>query len=599
VEGTSFAVWAPNAEKVSVIGSFNHWNSSIHPLYPRWDSSGIWEAFIPNVEQGALYKYSIQTPFSKSPLQKADPFAFFCETPPKTASIVSDISYTWEETSWKEQRASHSAMDKPISVYEVHLGSWKRCPEEGNRSLSYVELAKQLPLYVKEMGFTHVEFLPIMEHPFYGSWGYQTTSYFAPTSRYGTVQEFMSLIDAFHKEGIAVILDWVPSHFPNDPHGLAWFDGTALYEHLDPKKGFHPDWKSQIFNYGRAEVRSFLLSSAHFWCEHYQIDGLRIDAVASMLYLDYSRKAGEWIPNEYGGNENLEALLFLRQLNEGLYLKFPYIQTFAEESTAWPMVSRPTYLGGLGFGYKWNMGWMHDTLEYIKKTPIHRKFHQGELLFSLCYAFSENFVLPLSHDEVVHGKRALLDKMPGDEWQKFANLRLLFGYLYTHPGKKLLFMGGEYGQWEEWSHESSISWHLLAHDRHKQIHRWIKDLNKIYKEERALHELDLSPDGFEWVDIADWESSVISFLRKSKEGQETLLIVCNFTPVVRQNYKLGTNRKGGWKELLNSDSTYYGGSNQGNYGIVKTRPIPFHGALNTLNLTLPPLAILVFKPCEL
>ncbi|MCB1111145.1 MAG: 1,4-alpha-glucan branching protein GlgB [Chlamydiales bacterium] len=593
VAGALFSVWAPNAREVSVIGSFNGWNTDEHHLYPRWDSSGIWEAFIPGVKQGDIYKYHLVSNVDGSVLDKADPYAFHCETPPKTASVVWDLDYTWEE---KSPLPGINDMDAPMSIYELHIGSWKRSVENNGSSLSYRQLADELPGYVKEMGFTHVEFLPVMEHPFYGSWGYQTLGYFAPTSRYGTPQDFMHLIDALHREGIGVILDWVPSHFPDDPHGLGNFDGTCLYDHADPKKGYHPDWKSRIFNYGRPEVRAFLLSSAHYWCARYHVDGIRVDAVASMLYLDYSRKDGEWIPNDYGGNENLEALEFLRWLNEMLYGCFPHIQTIAEESTAWPMVSRPTYLGGLGFGYKWNMGWMHDTLEYFKKDPVFRKFHHNELLFSLHYAFSENYVLPLSHDEVVYGKRSLLSKMPGDEWQKRANFRTLLGYLFAHPGKKLLFMGGEFGQWEEWEHETSIDWHLLDENSHQGIQRWVRDLNELYRREKPLHELDLSPEGFEWVDVSDWESSIIALLRKGKKAGDELLVVCNLTPIIRENYKIGVNRQGSWKEVLNSDSTYYGGSDVGNFGEIKTTPFHCHGREYTLNMTLPPLGILFLKP---
>jgi 1,4-alpha-glucan branching enzyme len=592
-EGTLFAVWAPNALKVSVIGDFNDWNPNAHPLYVRWDSSGIWEGFIPNIKKGSLYKYHIESKNDGS-FEKGDPFAFRWENPPKTASVVWDLNYAWEEKRWLKQRNSMNSLQGPISIYEMHFASWKRVVEENERPLSYLEMSEVLPSYLKEMGFTHVEFLPMMEHPFFGSWGYQKVGYFAPSARYGAPQDFMSLIEALHEAEIGVILDWVPSHFPSDGHGLAYFDGTHLFEHQDPKKGLHPDWNSYIFNYNRNEVRSFLISSAHFWCDHFHIDGLRVDAVASMLYLDYSRKEGEWIPNVFGGNENLEAIDFIKELNRSLYHRFPYIQTIAEESTAWPMVSRPVYLGGLGFGMKWNMGWMHDTLMYFSKDPIYRKFHHNELLFSLMYAFSENFVLPLSHDEVVHEKGSLLKKMSGDDWQKFANLRLLYGYLYTHPGKKLLFMGSEIAPWEEWSHEKSLDWHLLADHHHEGIRLWIKDLNHFYKSEPALFEQDFSKEGFEWIDLADWEGSIIVYLRKSKNGS-CVVTICNMTPMIRTNYRVGVPKSGVWCERLNSDSSLYGGSNVGNLGEIKAEAIPFHGRPFSISITLPPLAVLCFS----
>jgi len=591
--GTYFAVWAPNAEKVYVIGDFNGWQLS-HPLALRWDGSGIWEGFIPGVDRGTKYKYHILSKYGYQ-LEKGDPYAFFWETPPKTASIVWDLEYKWCDEEWMKNRYKFNSLSSPISIYEVHLGSWRRVPEEGNRFLTYRELAEWLPEYVKEMGFTHVEFLPVMEHPFYGSWGYQTIGYFAPTSRYGTPQDFMYLIDRLHQYGIGVILDWVPSHFPDDGHGLSFFDGTYLYEHQDPKKGYHPHWHSYIFNHGRLEVRNFLISSAVFWLEKYHVDGLRVDAVASMLYLDYGRAPGEWIPNKYGGKENLEAIEFIRRLNETVYEKFPDTQTIAEESTAWPLVTRPTYLGGLGFGMKWNMGWMHDTLRYFSMDPIYRKYHHGELTFSIWYAFSENFVLPLSHDEVVYGKGSLLNKMPGDKWQKFANLRLLFGYMYSHPGKKLLFMGGEFAQWDEWYHEGSLHWHLLEYPEHQGIQRWIKDLNNLYKTEPALHELDFDGAGFEWIDFTDAEQSIISFLRKGRNPEDVILVVCNFTPVPRFNYRIGIPFRGYWKEILNSDSELYGGSNCGNKGGVWAEEISMHGKPYSLSLTLPPLGVLFLK----
>lgn len=596
VKGTFFAVWAPNADDVSVIGSFNGWDSETHRLFPRWDHSGIWEGFIPDVKQGDIYKYSIKPKEGGATLVKSDPFAFHWETPPKTASIVWDLNYAWKEKRWIKDRNRLNNLNSPIAIYELHFESWRRKGDHGEMLLTYRDMAEQLPKYIQEMGFTHVEFMPIMEFPFSGSWGYQKVGYFAPTSRFGTPQDFMFLIEALHDAGIGIILDWVPSHFPADPHGLAVFDGTHLFEHQDVRKGFHPDWKSSIFNYGRNEVRAFLISSALFWFDKYHVDGLRLDAVASMLYLDYSRKAGEWIPNEYGGNENLEAVEFLKQLNCAVYERYPYAQTMAEESTSWPMVSKPTYLGGLGFGMKWNMGWMHDTLEYFSKECIHRKYHHNELLFSLLYAFSENFLLPLSHDEVVHGKSSLLGKMPGDDWQKFANLRLLFGYMYAHPGKKLLFMGAEIGQWNEWNHQKSLDWHLLEYDSHQGIQRWVRDLNHLYTSHPAMYQKDFSHQGFEWVDFYDWEKSIISFVRKGNDENDVVVFVCNFTPIVRENYKIGVPKKGVWKEILNSDSHYYGGSDKGNFGSVKTLPFPLHGKNFSLSLTLPPLAIICLAP---
>jgi 1,4-alpha-glucan branching enzyme len=598
VAGTHFAVWAPNAKYVSVIGDFNGWNAGSHPLNVRWDGSGIWEGFVPGVGPGAGYKYHISSAHRDYRAEKADPFAFFAETPPGTASVVWDLSYAWGDGEWMKNRRRANALDAPVSVYEVHLGSWRRVPEQMNRPLTYRELADLLPAYVKDLGFTHVEFMPIMEHPFYGSWGYQVTGFFAPTSRYGTPQDFMYLVDRLHQNGIGVILDWVPSHYPGDGHGLVYFDGTHLYEHEDPRKGFHPDWKSHIFNYGRHEVRSFLTSSALFWLEKYHVDGLRIDAVASMLYLDYSRKEGEWVPNPYGGKENIDAITFLRRLNEEVYRRHPDVQTIAEESTAWPMVSRPAYVGGLGFGMKWNMGWMNDTLAYFSKEPVHRKYHHNQLTFSIWYAFTENFLLSLSHDEVVHGKGSLLSKMPGDDWQKFANLRLLLGYLYTHPGKKLLFMGGEFGQRSEWSHEQSLDWHVLQYPIHHGVRDWLKDLNGLYRVEPALHEVDFSQEGFEWIDIGDWEQSIISFLRKGNYPGSRLLAVCNFTPVPRYRYRVGVPAGGYWKEVLNSDALEYGGSGHGNFGGVEANAVPAHGRDHSLSITLPPLGIVVFKMPE-
>jgi len=595
VPGTYFAVWAPNAEEVSVMGEFNRWDRSSHKLRPR-GSSGIWEGFIPGVGQGDLYKYHIKSWYHGYRVEKADPVGFRHEEPPRTASIVWDLSYKWGDDEWMRERGRRNAADTPISIYEVHLGSWMRVPEDGNRPLTYRELAPRLAEYVLEMGFTHVELLPVMEHPFYGSWGYQVTGYFAPTSRYGSPQDFMFFIDYLHQHGIGVILDWVPSHFPTDAHGLAFFDGTHLYEHADPRQGFHPDWNSMIFNYGRNEVRSFLLSSAMFWLDVYHADGLRVDAVASMLYLDYSREPGEWIPNIYGGRENLEAIAFLRRLNEEVYHAFPDVQTFAEESTAWPMVSRPTYVGGLGFGMKWDMGWMHDTRRYMSRDPIYRKYHHNDLTFRMLYAFHENFVLPLSHDEVVHGKGSLLGSMPGDLWQKFANLRALFGYMWAQSGKKLLFMGGEFGQWNEWNHETSLDWHLLQYDTHRGVQRWVADLNRLYRAEPALHELDFEPAGFEWVDANDAESSVISFLRRGRSPDDVILVVANFTPVVRHGYRVGVPKGGFWRELLNSDAKEYGGSGVGNLGGKDADPVPCHGRPFSLELVLPPLAVIFLKP---
>ncbi len=594
-DGCFFAVWAPNANKVAIMGDFNGWNPKSHMLKVREDESGIWEGFIPGIKQGALYKYHIISQYRNYEVDKGDPFAFYWEAPPRTASMVWDLKYDWQDKDWLEKRHKSNSLNSPISIYEVHLGSWRRVPEENNRFLSYQETAKYLAEYVKDMGFTHVEFLPLMEHPFYGSWGYQILGYFAPTSRYGAPQDLMYLIDYLHQQGIGVILDWVPSHFPSDEYGLVYFDGSHLFEHADPKKGFHPHWQSYIFNYGRNEVRAFLLSIAHFWLEKYHADGLRTDAVASMLYLDYGRKEGEWIPNKYGGRENLEAIDFMRQLNESVYDKHPGVQMIAEESTAWPMVTRPTYTGGLGFGMKWNMGWMHDTLDFFTKDPIYRKYHQDQLTFSLWYTFSENFLLPLSHDEVVHGKGSLFGKMAGDEWQKFANLRLLFGYMYTHPGKKLLFMGDEIGQWREWNHDESIEWHALEYSTHQGIQRWVKDLNLLYKNEPAIYELDFDLNGFEWIDFSDSEKSIISFIRKSSTTNGIILVICNLTPIPYQNYRIGVPVAGKWFEILNSDAKVYGGSGQGNMGGVETAPIPAHGKQQSISLTLPPLGIVIFK----
>src|SRR5919198_1627448 len=594
VEGTYFAVWAPSAERVALVGDFNRWHGGRHRLRAR-GASGIWEGFVPGVDVGALYKFRISPRNGARALEKADPFAFASELPPKTASVVWELEYEWGDEAWMKARDERNALDAPISVYELHTGSWRRLPEEGNRSLSYRELADALAEYLAELGFTHVELLPVMEHPFYGSWGYQTTGYFAPTGRYGTPQDFMFLVDTLHQAGIGVVLDWVPSHFPADEYALASFDGTHLFEHEDPREGRHPDWDSLIFNYGRHEVRSFLLSSAIFWLDRYHVDGLRVDAVASMLYRDYSRKEGEWIPNEYGGRENLEAIEFLRRLNQEVYEAFPDVQTYAEESTAWPMVSRPAYLGGLRLGPQWDMGWMHDTLEYLKRDPIHRRFHHNELTFRAIYASNENFLLPLSHDEVVHGKGSLLGRMPGDRWQQLANLRLLFAYQFAQPGKKLVFMGGELAQPSEWNHDGSVEWQLLDVPEHAGVHRLVADLGRVYREEPALHELDCDPGGFEWIDANDATTSAVSFLRRARDG-DPVAVVCNFTPVVRRNYRLGVPDEGIWRELLNSDATIYGGSGQGNLGGVEAVPVTFHGRPWSLVLTLPPLSALFLRP---
>ncbi len=598
VPGIYFAVWAPNAQEVSVIGDFNGWNNQTHKLGARWDSSGIWEGFIPNLTTGVIYKYHITSRHNGFETEKADPFAFFAESPPKTASKVCNIDYSWQDSKWMKERAAKNSSEAPFSIYEVHLGSWRRVPEEGNRSLTYREHANYLVDYVKKMGFTHVELMPIMEHPFYGSWGYQCLGYFAPTSRYGDPQDLMHLIDSFHQNGIGVLLDWVPSHFPGDGHGLAYFDGTHLYEHSDPQKGFHPDWKSYIFNMGRAEVKEFLISSALFWFEKYHVDGLRVDAVASMLYLDYSRNQGEWIPNIYGGRENIEAINFLRQMNEVIYQKYPDVQMIAEESTAWGGVSRPTNCGGLGFGMKWNMGWMHDTLEYFKKEPVYRKFHHSELTFSMLYAFTENFVLSLSHDEVVHGKGSIFGRMPADDWQRWANLRLLYAYMFAHPGKKLLFMGNEFGQWGEWKHEESLDWHVLQYPQHGGVQSLVRDLNILMCREPALYKFDFEPQGFEWVDHNDWQDSVLSFLRKGSSPESTVLVVCNFTPVVRYDYRIGVPEQGFWQEIFNSDAQYYGGANVGNCGGAQAQPIGWHGRPYSVSLTIPPLGVVFLKQSQ-
>jgi 1,4-alpha-glucan branching enzyme len=592
--GTYFAVWAPNASAVTLIGDFNAWNNKTHPLRQR-GRSGIWESFVPHLEAGNRYKYHIVSRKSGYEVDKADPYAFRQEPEPGRASVVWELDYDWQDEAWMNSRHERNRLEAPISIFEVHLGSWRRHPHDGNRSLNYRELAFDLSEHIRRFGFTHVEFLPVMEHPFFGSWGYQTTGYFAPTNRYGTPQDFKFLVDHLHQQGVGVILDWVPSHFPHDEHSLAYFDGTHLYEHEDPRQRVQPDWNSYVFNYGRSEVRSFLISNAIYWLDEYHADGLRVDAVASMLYLDYSRKAGEWIPNKFGGRENLEAIDFLRQFNTAVYARQPDVQTIAEESTAWPHVSRPVYVGGLGFGLKWDMGWMHDTLAYMAEDPVHRKYHHGQLTFRMIYAFNENFVLPLSHDEVVHGKQSLLSKMPGDEWQKFANLRLLLAYLFATPGKKLLFMGAELAPWEEWHHDDALPWHMLDDPHRRALGRWLGALNEAYRNEPALHDFDCDPRGFEWIDTNDSERSVISFIRKSHDAREQIAIVCNFTPVPRYNYRIGAPRGGFWRELLNSDASEHGGSGHGNLGGVEASPVPCFGRMHSLTLTLPPLGAVFLK----
>lgn len=593
--GVEFAVWAPNAELVSVVGDFNGWNPDSSPMRVR-PEAGVWEIFVPDIGQGARYKYRVRSRYGRFAADKADPYGFAAEIRPQTASRVWNLEdYTWNDLAWMTERVKRHGLDSPISIYEVHLGSWRRVPEEGNRWLTYRELAPLLADHVHDAGFTHVEFLPVSEHPFDGSWGYETIGYFAPTSRFGDPTDFMYLVDYLHQRGIGVILDWVPAHFPKDEVGLAYFDGTHLYEHADPRQGEYADWNTFAFNYGRHEVQTFLVSNALFWLEKYHVDGLRVDAVASMLYLDYGREQGEWIPNRYGGRENLEAIEFLRYLNQHVYSAYPDAMTFAEESTAWPLVSRPTYLGGVGFGFKWNMGWMHDIFEYISTDPIYRSYHHNGITFSLMYAFTENFVLPFSHDEVVYGKGSMIRKMPGDEWQKFANLRCLYGYMFGHPGKKLLFMGDEFGQWSEWNHDQSLEWHLLQYPFHSSLHRWVRDLNTLYRGEPALHELDCEPSGFEWVDCTDSQRSIVSFLRRGRQPADTLLFVCNFTPIPRQNYRVGAPQGGYWRETLNSDAPLYGGSGQGNMGGLSAAPLPIHGRPFSLNMTLPPLGVVIVK----
>jgi 1,4-alpha-glucan branching enzyme len=594
VAGISFAVWAPNAESVSVVGDFNYWDGRLHQMRVL-GSSGIWEIFIPDLNPDhLLYKFEIRTK-DKTILHKADPYAFFSEVPPKTASIVHKSHYQFNDHHWMQTRAANNSFNSPISIYEVHVGSWRRVPHDNHRSLTYRELAEQLADYVTEMGFTHVEFLPMKGHPFGGSWGYQVTSYYAPTARFGDPDDVRYLVDHLHQRGIGVILDWVPAHFPKDAFALGRFDGTALYEHMDPKQGEHPDWGTYIFNYGRNEVRNFLTANALFWMKEYHIDGLRADAVASLLYLDYSRKEGEWIPNRYGGRENIEAINFLKELNELVHSRLSGIMMVAEESTAWPGVSRPTYTGGLGFGFKWNMGWMHDTLLYFSKDPIHRRYHHNNLTFGLLYAWAENFILPLSHDEVVHGKGSLISKMPGDFWQKFANLRALYGYMWAHPGKKLLFMGGEIGQWSEWDYDQSLDWHLLQYPEHKGLQTLVRDLNKIYKEHPALWEADSDPATFQWIDANDADDNVISFIRHAPVTGGQIVCICNLSPVVRKNYRIGLPKGGWYREILNTDSEVYGGSNVGNGGGIMAEPVPSHWYQYSGQLTLPPLATVWFE----
>ena len=593
VKGVYFAVWAPSARSVSVVGDFNYWIQGEHQLNVRWDSSGIWEGFIPGLEKGTTYKYKIQSNNGGIITEKADPFALYCEHPPHTASVIWDLNYDWKDKNWMETRKGHNDLDKPYSVYEVHLGSWKRNAE--GKFLTYLELAEELVDYVKETGFTHVEFMPIMEYPYDPSWGYQLVGYFAPTSRFGKPQDFMVLVDKLHQAGIGVILDWVPSHFPEDAHGLGFFDGSNLFEHPDRRKGYHPDWKSLVFNYGRNEVRAFLISNAIFWLQQYHVDGLRVDAVASMLYLDYSRNEGEWEPNIFGGRENLDTISFLKEFNEAVYSSFEGVQTIAEESTSFPMVSRPTFVGGLGFGMKWMMGWMHDTLEYFKKETVYRKYHQNDLTFSMTYAFSENFMLPLSHDEVVYGKKSIAGRMPGDEWQKFANLRLLYGYMFTHPGTKLLFMGSEFGQSAEWNFEGSLDWHLLQYDFHDGIKKTITDLNALYKNYPALHEKQFSPESFEWINYSDHQNAVMSYIRKGKNPKEDVVVVCNFTQVVREKYRIGLPQKGKLEEIFNSDAAIYGGSGVLNSSELSIEASPYDGREYSAALTLPPLSVTVYK----
>lgn len=594
IDGTYFAVWAPTAKQVSVVGDFNYWTDGEHQLNVRWDKSGIWEGFIPDVGKGSVYKYKILSSKNNIITEKADPYARRCEHPPQTGSIVWNDSYKWDDTKWMKKRKKNNALDSPYSVYEVHLGSWKKHVEEG-RFLSYLELANELVSYVKKMNFTHVELMPIMEYPYDPSWGYQLTGYFAPTSRFGYPEEFKTLVDKLHQNDIGIILDWVPSHFPEDAHGLGFFDGSCLYEHPDKRKGFHPDWKSLIFNYGRNEVKSFLISNALFWLDQYHADGLRVDAVASMLFLDYSREDGEWEPNQFGGRENLEAIAFMKEMNEAVYYNFPDVQTIAEESTSFPMVSKPTSMGGLGFGMKWMMGWMHDTLEYFAKEPIYRKHHQNDLTFSMTYAFTENFMLPLSHDEVVYGKSAMLRKMPGDEWQQFANLRLLYGYMFTHPGTKLLFQGDEFGQTEEWNFQQSLDWHLLQYDVHKGLQTFVKDLNTFYKKQPALYQKQFENEGFEWIDYNDAENSVLVYIRKGNKTNDDIIIACNMTPIPRENYRIGLPVAGKLKEILNSDLKKYNGTGTFKNKAFISEQLQWQFREHSAKIIIPPLGMVVFK----
>ncbi len=592
--GTHFGVWAPNAASVSVMGDFNGWDPDRHPLRAT-GSSGIWEGFVTGLRQGAIYKYVVRSRRDGYVAEKADPYAVHAETPPQTGSVVWDLVYFWDDQEWMSTRGGRNALAAPMSIYEIHLGSWMRDADHGNRWLSYREVAPKLADYCEQMGFTHVELMPIMEHPYYASWGYQCTGYFAPTSRFGTPQDFMFFVDHLHQRGIGVILDWVPSHFPTDGFALSYFDGTHLYEHEDPRQGFHQDWKSYIFNYGRHEVRSFLMSSAFYWLDVYHVDGLRVDAVASMLYLDYSREEGEWIPNQFGGKENLEAVAFLRHFNEAIYREHPDVQTIAEESTSWPSVSRPLYVGGLGFGLKWDMGWMHDTLAYMAEEAVHRKWHHSKITFRMLYAWHENFVLPLSHDEVVYGKGSLLGKMSGTGWAEFANLRALYGYMYGQAAKKLLFMGGEIAQRAEWHHDASLDWGLLAHESHAGIQKWVRDLNWFYRNEPAMHELDCDPEGVQWVDCNDADQSLLSFLRRGRSTEGRILVAANFTPLPRRGYRIGVPRQGWWAEVLNSDAADYGGQGIGNFGGLEATVVPSHGHPFSLEVTLPPLSVVFFK----
>lgn len=592
-KGVNFAVWAPNARRVSVIGGFNNWDGRTHPMHSRGDS-GVWEIFIPGLDYGEHYKYEVKSQHRGYMAEKVDPYGFYAEPRPNTASIVADINdYHWQDDDWMHNRATHNPLHQPMAIYEVHLGSWRR--KENGDWLSYRELADELIDYVKTMNFTHIELMPVAEHPLDASWGYQVTGYYAPTSRYGTPRDFMYFVDKCHQAGIGVILDWVPAHFPKDGHALSFFDGTHLYSHEDSRKGEHPDWGTYIFNYGRNEVKNFLMANALFWLKQYHIDGLRVDAVSSMLYLDFSREDGQWIPNQYGSNENLEAITFIKEVNELVHSQAPGAITIAEESTAWAMVSRPTYIGGLGFTFKWNMGWMHDTLDYMQKDPIYRRYHHHQMTFSMIYAFNENFVLSLSHDEVVHGKGSLMGKMPGDWWQKFANLRLIWGYQYAHPGKKLNFMGSEIGQWTEWNENTSLDWHLTSLPTHQKLQNWVRDLNKVYTEETALHQEDFTETGFRWIEANDADNSTFSFVRYGHKPDDFVIVVSNFTPVPRTNYRIGVPKVGFYREILNSDSEHYGGGNVGNNGGVHTDSIAWHGFDQSINITIPPLGIIYLK----